>query len=295
MAHKVFADSQKVTVLTDIHFGDHSKLDKYFQIIYCPETSMNAWRRMVKDGVFTIKCEVVVLCVGNCQLPLDPEISTASQMKKLVLTIWKQCAKMVKKVVILTGIPRPDKETELEEHLKTLNNGFYKEVREIRCYHPAGRNTGVMPVHCLFLEKYEYFDFNTGCNAYMIRVIKPVNRHFIAGTAKLNKVGLYHLRSYVLQELGFLSAVNSWEGMNLVHEPAEVQQDKRRVWLKTRQALIEQDNSEQGETDVEDEYPVTAVPDSLSECTDANSDGSSVSKLPVYVQGRLIKSGDVRL
>ena len=49
------------------------------------------------------------------------------------------------------------------------------------------------------------------------------------------------------------------------------------------------------ETDVEDEYFVSVVPDSLGEGWDSSggSGDLNVAGIPVYVQGRLIASGDV--
>ena len=186
--------------------------------------SLNAWRRLVKDRAVVIKCSVAVLLVGNSQVPFPTEMSPAAQMCKLLVTIWDTYPELLKKVVVLTVTLRPDRETELEEQLKSLNNGYYKAVHELCRYHVSGHNTGVMPVHRLFLERYKYFDFITGRMAYMIRVIKPVSLHFHNGGPRLNKVGLYHLQSYVLQELGFASGINSWDDMAMKQESVEIQQ-----------------------------------------------------------------------
>ena len=123
-----------------------------------------------------IKCKVVLLLVGNSQIPLSPELSAATQMKKLICAIWEVC-EGVKKVVVGTLLPCPDKELETEQELKDFNNGLQKAVREVRKYlTPGGKNTGVMPLHHLFLERYEYFDFGAGHTVYMIHVWKPVSR-----------------------------------------------------------------------------------------------------------------------
>ena len=288
-------NSNRVTVLCDRNFGDHTELDAYFQIIYSPDTSLNAWRWLLKDCAFIIKCPIVVLMVGNCPLPLQPEVSPSVQMKKLITSVWDTYDGRVKKVVVLTLLPRPDKETELESKVKMVNNGYYRAVREIPRYFPLGRNTGVMPIHRLFLEKYEYFDFGTGRNAYMIRVIKPISRHYSNGGPQLNGVGLYHLRSYVLQELGILSGVNTWEGMVMRHEPQDVQENKRQAWLMAKNVEVQHDELQlDEETDLEDEYPITVVPDSQSDST-VSSSSQMQKHLPVYVQGKLVPEGDVRL
>ena len=86
----------------------------------------------------------------------------------------------------------------------------------------------------------------------MIRVMKLVSRYYHNGGPQLNKVGLYHLRSYVLQELGFLHEVNTWEGMSMRHEPREVQEAKRQAWLQTQAASQVQEVETESDTDVED-------------------------------------------
>ena len=191
----------------------------------------------------------------------------------------------------------PDKEVELEEEVKSLNNAFYKAVREIRKFYPNAHNTGVMPMHRLFLERYEYFDFGMGHTAYHLRVIKLVSLYFANGGPNLNKVGLYHLRSYVLQELGFLSGVNSWEGLQNKREPEEIQENKRAVWLQTREAARVQELDNSVETDLEDEFPVMVVPDSQSDSPSGRlkSLADSSRSIPVYVQGQLVHEGDIRL
>ena len=233
MARRVKEVDHKISVLTDIQFMDFTELDAYFQTIYCPEATLADWRRYLRERKVVIKCKVVLLLVGNSQISLSPELSVAAQMKKLICAIWEVC-EGVKKVVVGTLLPRPDKELETEQELKDFNNGLQKAVREGRKYlTPGGKNTGVMPLCHLFLERYEYFVFGAGCTVYMIRVRKPVSRYFVNGGPKLNKIGMYHLCSYILQELGFLSGVNTWDGIPLQREPPEIQQDKRLAWLKS--------------------------------------------------------------
>ena len=186
----------------------------------------------------------------------------------------------------MTIIPKPNKEVELEQHIKDVNAGFYKAVREIKRFHPTAARTGVMPVHRLFLERYEFFDFVTGRVIYLVRIIKPISRNFMAGTMDLNPVGLYHLRSYVLQELGLVSNINTWDGMQTRAEPVEIQQEKRQAWLKAQGwAKGEDEQEEQGDTDVEDEMNITVVPDSLA---DSDSTGNSGS-IPVVTPRRAVE------
>ena len=273
-------------------------LAKFPSTIYSPDTTMHAWRRMIKEDMVKIKYNVVALLVGNSELPLPLELSAAGQMKKLILAIWEKYSRLIKKVVVLTVLPRPDQETELENEIKVMNNGFYKAVKEVKCHFPGARSMGVLPVHCLFLERYEYFDFSKGHTVYLLRVIKPVSRHFVPGMANLNSVGVYHLHSHMLQELGFLMGVNSWDGIPVRYEPGEIQADKRKAWLRTQQAELEQER-EAGDTDVEDEFdcPIMVVPESLLDhhVSDVTPDEDVRKVIPVYVQGKLVPSGDICL
>ena len=290
MARRVLQGANRVTVLTDVVFGDHTELDKYFQIIYSPDSTMADWKRMIRDKTVVIKCPIVALFVGNAQLPFPDDVSPSAQMKKLLLCLWETYEDKVKKVVVFTGLPRPDKETELETQIKLMNGGFYKSVREIKRFYPVARNTGVMPIHRLFLERYEYFDFTKGRTVYMVRIVKPVSRYYTPGTRKLNPVGLYHLRSHVLQELGLASNISSWEGMPTRMEPLEIQEDKRRAWLKTQnyeQEQLAMEEEVQGDTDVEDEAQITVVPDSQSERS-SDLDSSSAGGVPIFCQGRRV-------
>ena len=251
---------------------------------------------MLTEETIVVKCPIVAILVGNAQVPFPKELSIAGQFKKLILAIRQKLGHRIKKLVVLTCMPRLDKEVELEEEVKKVNNGIFCAVCEVKRHHQAARHTGVLPMHRLFLERYEYFDFGMGRTAYQIRVIKPTTLFFQSGKVSLNSNGIYHLRSYVLQELGILSGVNSWDGMSGKAEPVEIQESKRQAWLKTRDAQLEMSQSADEDTDVEDEYPIVVVPDSLS-------DGSAIAEiqsssesgtLPVYVQGKRIVSGHVR-
>ena len=218
-------------MITDVPVVDHSSLDQYFQTIFSPDTSLQAWYRMITEGTVVIKHSMAVLLVGNVQVLFPAELSVSGQFKKLILAIWEKYQKKLKKLIVLTCMPRPDKESELEE-VKKVNNGIFKAVREVKRHFQMARSTGVLPTHQLFLEWYEYFDFGMGHMACQIRVIKPVTLHFNSGKSTLNTNGIYHLRSYILQEVGVLAGVNSWQGMTSKAEPEEIQRDKRQAWLR---------------------------------------------------------------
>ena len=155
MSRHVKMGVNKVTILSDLQVGNHTGLDEHFQLIYSPDTSLQAWRRMIAEGTVVVKCAILAVMVGSSQLPLDKKFSAAAQFRKLLNVIWEKYAKKVKKVIVLTVLPRPDREVELEEEVKRMNNGICQAVREIKKFNVQAKNTGVIPVHRLFLERYE--------------------------------------------------------------------------------------------------------------------------------------------
>ena len=101
----------------------------------------------------------------------------------------------------------------------------------------------------------------------MIRIVQLKDRFFIAGTPKLNLVGLYHLKSYMVQYFGILKGINSWMGIPTVLEHREMQEMKRAAWLRAHDdmVLVQSDvcgsgtHSDSGDTDVEDKLETRTV------------------------------------
>ena len=230
MSRRVRQDVQKITVITDLQIVDHTSLGALQQIIYSPDTSLKQWRHMVRDGTVKAKTSIVVLMVGNSQMPFPAGLSPNAQLKKLVLKVWQMWT-WVRKVVVCGVLPRADRETEFENEVRVVNVAYAKAVRELRKHFVVAANTILLATHKLFLEKFEYFDFQTGHTAYQIRIVKPLDRYFVPGTKKLNKVGLFHLHSYVLQHLGLVQEMNDWNGIPTRSEPGDVQRAKRKAHM----------------------------------------------------------------
>ena len=76
-----------------------------------------------------------------------------------------------------------------------------------------------VPVHKVVLERYKFFDLNSGLMVVQARIVKPIDRLFIPGTARLNLVGKYQVKAHVWQIIGLMHHVSSWEGMPLCREP----------------------------------------------------------------------------
>ena len=55
------------------------------------------------------------------------------------------------------------------------------------------------------MERYKYCHLSTAQTVTMVWVVQPKDKFFVAGMPKLNLVGLYHLKSYVLQHVGILT------------------------------------------------------------------------------------------
>ena len=298
MPRRVLQSSQQVMVLTDIPVTDHTSLDALCQTIYSPDTSMKQWRHMIRDGTIKAKTSTVVLLVGNSELPMDKALSPLGQLKKLVLRIWSRWAGIVRRVLVCSVLPHADKETQMENEVRLMNIGFAKAVRELRKHFPVVANTLMLGVHKLFLEKFEYFDFQQGHSAHMIRIVKPVSRYFVPGTPHLNQVGIFHLRSYFLQYLGVVSEMNTWQEMPVRSEPGDVQRAKRQAWVMAHQSAQQLDQlPEQVYTDVEDEYPLV-VPSSINDEDSSSVTLDSKEGIPVFIQGRkvgMVTGGDIQV
>ena len=149
---------------------------------------------------------------------------------------------------------------ELEPEVKYMNKGLAQGVQELKRFHHVGKRVTYEAVQKLFLERFKYCDISTGQAAVMIRIVQLKDRFFIAGTPKLNLVGLYHLKSYMVQYFGILKGINSWMGIPTVLEHREMQEMKRAAWLRAHDdmVLVQPDvcgsgtHSDSGDTDVED-------------------------------------------
>ena len=98
-------------------------------------------------------------------------------------------------------IPRPDKDVKYES--LQLNEGYRcSSVHRNETSHQMGKECFMgLPVHCLVLERFKYFDF---IQSHMyLRIVKPVNKYFVKASSTwiLDLVGLHLIRSYVLQAM----------------------------------------------------------------------------------------------
>ena len=287
---KVVKIEPSVTVITDIDLQDDASLDKHFRFHYERGTTMLGLRTMIRDHQIEIYTKLVWLQVGNCEIPLSKHVSPVNQLKKLVSVIIRTCPLLVWKIYVAGILPRPDREVELEQDVRQANRGFAQAVQDLKKHHHVGRRVVFVQVYWLFLEKFKFCDLTTGQKAAMTRIVKPVDRFFVAGTPKLNLVGKYHLKSYMLQYMDVLEGVNSWSGIPVVEEPEELQKQKKQAWLLAHsQALgaVEQSSAvldESDDTDVEDEN------------RDQGACGhESMARVPVVVRGWATEPFDANL
>ena len=190
----------QVTLITDLDLQDGTSLDGYFQFIYDRGTTMAGMRELVHDGVVMVRAPYVWILMGNNQIPLCEHISSTSQMKKLVTQLLQTFPLTIQMIYVGTVLPREDREVELEAEVKKMGHGFAQGVQDLRRHAPhISERVQSVAVHKLFLECFKYFDLVTGHRASHLRIVKPVYRYFVPGTPKLNPVGLYHLKSYILQ------------------------------------------------------------------------------------------------
>lgn len=116
----------------------------------------------------------------------------------------------VRRIYVGSVLPRADREVELENDVKDMNRWFAVAVQQLKRHQHVGGCVVFVALHRIFLERFHYCDLLTGLMASMIRIVRPLDRYFVAGTPKLNLVGKYHIKSYLLQHTGVLDGVNSW-------------------------------------------------------------------------------------
>ena len=158
----VSMNTQRITLITDTQLQDFTPMDKHFQIIYIQDCSMTQLWKMLKEKKVSIKCDVVWLMTGNSQLPLPCDLSPINQMRKLIMCIIAKSGRKIAKLVVGSVLPRPDKEVQLEQQIIDMNAGFHSAVKDLRHNMPLARNVIWLPVHKLFLERFQFVDFATG-------------------------------------------------------------------------------------------------------------------------------------
>ena len=122
--------------------------------------------------------------------------------------------------------------------------------------------------------------------AFMHRIIKLVNRYFMAGTNELNNVGKFHLKSYVLQRIGVVNKLNDWDGIHVRNELRSVTHQKKLAWNRTQRAKmlgnLLHDDVLASDTDLEDEG---VIPDEVSVIHESSlepgMEGTKVGQLPM--------------
>ena len=200
--------SPEVTFISDLEIVDGSAMDQHFKFVCERGMTMAIFHAMIKDGEVQINTRIVWLLVGNCQIPISKHISLVGQIKKLVNTLVKMYPLSVHRVVVSGVLSRPDREVELEKDVKDMNCGLSQGVQDLKRHQHLGRRVCYEPVQRIFLEPFKYCDLVTSQTATMVQVVQPKDRYFVAGTPKLNLVGLYHLKSFILQKLNILQGVN---------------------------------------------------------------------------------------
>ena len=253
---RVKQSTQKITVLTDVKLVDYTTLDQYFQVEYYGKVSLREWRNMLKNGLVKIKCDVVWVLTGASDLPWNHQFSRENQVRKLIHAIIHHAGRKLKAVYMSGVIPRPDKELALEHEIKDFNAAINSVVKDMRKNSSALKNTKLvyLAVQRLFLERFSYFDMNTGKDAVIVRILRPVDRYFGMDRKTLNNIGLYHLKSFFLVQIGILDRdSNSWTGMVKRKEPVDVREAKKEAFMKTQQGRFEEVEHFDMDTDVEDD------------------------------------------
>ena len=151
----------------------------------------------------------------------------ASKIRRLVNAIYTTY-EVVKHVYVCLIMPRADQEVVWQEKVRSNNLEIARMVCDVRKFNH--RLIEFVPVHKVVLEKYWFFDMESGMMAVQVRIVKPIDRLFVPGTATLNLVGKYQVKAFLWQKLGILTQISMWDGMPVHKEPVTVTSEKRMAW-----------------------------------------------------------------
>ena len=104
------------------------------------------------------------------------------------------------------------------------------------------------------------------------------------GKPDLNPVGLYHLKSHVIQTVGIMSGINTWMDIPDRFEPKEIMDQKKAAWMMARgeaQSVSTLSILPDSDTDVEDKNK-DWVPLQVEQVKDSCVLKSSKTCIPVF-------------
>ena len=196
----VLMNSQKVTLMSDYVLLDHTSLDRYVQGIERPAWTIADWRREISNGTVRIRNKIVWIMLGSVDMQQKTEGKIANKLRKLIIDVFNYSGQDIQIVYVSTILPVANKEVEFQDVVRANNIQIAKMARELRMF--THRPVRVLALHKLVLEKFRYFDLNTGLMSLQFRIIKPVDRLFEVGQSRLNPIGRYDIKAYALQHMG---------------------------------------------------------------------------------------------
>ena len=194
-SRKVMVNTQKATLMSDFDLVDHTDLDKYVQLVVHEDWLINDWLTAVGDGLVRIKQQLVIMMIGSTDMLQKTPGKIANKLRQLILAVYNESGVPIKSVHVCAILPRANAEMEYQEIVRQNNIEIAKMVKDVRKF--QHKTVTFLPVHKVVLEKFKFFDIQSGLMAVQCRIVKPVDRLFIPGTPKLNLVGKYQVKAYI--------------------------------------------------------------------------------------------------
>ena len=186
-------------LLCDAPLQGLSERDPYFRKIYRINAKIGLVTKDIQRGTIDLRSHVIVVALGNCQIPLRIGENLGTQIKRLVDAI--QLVKNTQSTTILVCaiLPRPILEKQMQQQVIQANNDINRSVKQMVKF--KGLNVKFIHIQHLFLEKIRVVTGHGGWKQ-MVQVRTPHVKFFKPGTNSLNAGGIFMLRSYLLDEIG---------------------------------------------------------------------------------------------
>ena len=92
------------------------------------------WIKAVERHEVTIKCKIVMLMIGACDVRTKAEGKVANRLRKLVLRIYNHSGAVVTLVYVSAVLPQADVEVEFQEKIREVNGQISKMTKDVKKY-----------------------------------------------------------------------------------------------------------------------------------------------------------------
>lgn len=228
-----------------------------------------------RTGDIIPKFNLIVLSVGNNQLPLKKGENLGTQLQRMIPEIRK--FKPLAEIVVLGMIPRGDNEQYLAPMFMVINEQLSKACKFMA--RRKGMEIRFVPIHKLFLERFKFKDPSSGNAMQKLRLIRPLTTYFRQDLNFLNQAGLNLLREFLLDSLQITHNTCTWAGAKTVSSTDEGSGSKQKDPSKAESPEKDSSSEESDEESSSSSEEVSGSEDSSSGESGAGLESDQASKI----------------